>query len=566
LASPVVTSAHLKVDLVKGRRYARIVRSIREGARVRNVTLVQLGAISPEQEQLLRDALARRPIVGTSLTGLLERLPIRKLRTLQYGREALGHALWRQLGLHTIVLECLNGLPRKARTAQLLETMVLNRLSDPTSKLGILDWLDTSSTPMLLGYAGRALHDNLLYRAMDALWARRDTLERKLFERVVQPRSSSPRVLCHDLTSSYYEGEGGPLAQFGYSRDHRGDRPQITWGMVVTPEGLPITIQVYPGNTTDNTTVGKMRERLTQVFGLKDGIYVGDRGMKTTEVLDDLHAHGFHYVLAEVNRSVEEVILHAQKLPPVAVGHQNVAREVIDREGGRFIVLLNEERRRTELEVLEHRIAQGRAILEQLRRSWAKRPRHHHALLRQAQAALAAKGLSDLFEIDWDEATVQGLTAKLKEGRLRQRRLAGWWVLTTDTELPAEEVVKLYTGLAVIEQGWRELKSVLEVRPLRHRLDRRVGAHLQLCVLAYLLEKYLELAVRRGKVEAEKGEPLTGARAIERFARLTADEQEVGEGGPRRWIFTDLDPLHGKILEALGVDPGRFQRGWARLS
>jgi transposase len=84
---------------------------------------------------------------------------------------------------------------------------------------------------------------------MDGLWSRKDPLEQKLFERVIKPSTHSPMVLCHDLTSSYYEGEGGPLAQFGYSRDHRADRPQITWGMVVTPEGLPITLQTQVRQT-----------------------------------------------------------------------------------------------------------------------------------------------------------------------------------------------------------------------------------------------------------------------------------------------------------------------------
>ncbi len=224
-------------------------------------------------------------------------------------------------------------------------------------------------------------------------------------------------VLCHDLTSSYYEGEGGSLAQFGYSRDDRADRPQITWGMVVTPEGLPITMQVYAGNTTDNTTGVRTRERLTEVFGLKEGIYVGDRGMKSREVLEDLHAHGFHYILAETNRNVEEILDLAKKVKPVAVDHQNIAREVLDREGRRFIVLLNEERRKTELEVLERRIAQGNSIVAEARRGWARRPsRHHHILLKQAQASLAAKGLSGLFERS------TGTRTRSRDSWLRSRR------------------------------------------------------------------------------------------------------------------------------------------------
>ncbi len=160
---------------------------------------------------------------------------------------------------------------------------------------------------------------------------------------------------------------------------------------------------------------------------------------------------------------MEEVLLQEQKLPPVAVGNPNGAREVIEEEGRRFLVLVQWGRWRIEPEVLERRIAQGRSIAEPLRRSWVERPRHHPTLLGQAPAGLSAKGLSDRFEIDWDEAAVQVRKAKPKESRHRHRWLAGWWVLTTDTELPAEGVVELSTGLAVIEPCWRELKSVLEV-------------------------------------------------------------------------------------------------------
>jgi transposase len=329
--------------------------------------------------------------------------------------------------------------------------------------------------------------------------------------------------------------------------------------MVVTPEGLPITLQVYPGNTTDNTTVGAMRERLTETFGIREGIYVGDRGMKTTEVLEDLHRHGFHYVLAEVNRNVEEILRAAPKKRAVPVGESNVAREVVGEDGRRYIVLLNAERRKQELEVLELRVAQGRAILEQLRRNLTRGPaRHHHVILRQAHAALAAKGLGDLFELDWNEDTFQGLTAKLKERVARRRREAGWWVLATDTELSVAEVARLYLGLAIIEQGWREIKSVLEVRPLRHRLDRRVEAHLLICVLGYLLQQMLEVRLK-GKV------PMTGPRAIEAFQSLVLNEIEIGGTGVRRQIVTELGREHRAILRGAELEEQQFQKGWGRL-
>ena len=550
---------YLKLTRAGGHTYARLARSFRDGPRIRTQILCSFGAVSPAQVQRLKAWVDSDPLLPLAPERLLSDLSqLRIRRSWSYGQVALSHFLWRQLGVHQAVLEALDGTPRKGRIAQLVETMVLNRLDDPTSKYGLLEWLKGSATPFLVGLRTETLHDNLFYRAMDQLWSHRDALEKRIYERVVRPTTRAPSILCHDLTSSYYEGEGGPMAQFGYSRDHRGDRPQITWGMVVTPEGLPITMQVYPGNTTDNTTVVQMRERLTEVFGLKEGIYVGDRGMKTREVLEDLHAHGFHYILAETNRFVEEIILHAKKLPPVAVGHQNVAREVLDREGRRFIVLLNEERRRTELEVLERRIAEGNAIVEQVRKGWRRNPdRHHHALIKQAQATLAAKGLSDLFDLDWDGDSFQGLIAPHKDRVARARRLAGWWVLTTDTDLPADEVVKLYTGLAVIEAGWRELKSVLEVRPLRHRLDRRVEAHLLICVLAYLVERSLALRVK--KLE------LTGNRAIEAFRTIMLNEAELEGTGVRRLLVTELGDFQRTILKAAGVGEERMQEGWRKL-
>lgn len=552
---------YLKLAHVKGHDYAQLARSVREGATVHTQVIQRFGRVTPEQVESLRAWIATNPLSFRPGIASLTSLPqVRVLRSWQYGRVALGHRLWRALGIHHAVLEALAGVPAKARVARLVELMVLNRLDDPTSKFGLLDWMADSAAPFLVGLPISGVHENLFYRAMDRLWSRRDSLEKRLYERVVRPATRPPTILYHDLTSSYYEGTGGSLARFGYSRDHRSDRPQIAWGMVVTPEGLPITMQVYPGNTTDSTTVVAMRERLTETFGIREGIYVGDRGMKTTEVLEDLHRHGFHYVLAEVNRNVEEILREAPKHRAVPVGEQNVAREVIGEDGRRFVVLLNAQRRKQELEVLEHRVAQGRAILEHLRRALDKGPvRHHHTILRQAHAALEAKGLGDLFDLDWEEDTLQGLTAKLKERVARRRREAGWWVLTTDTDLPIDEVAHLYLGLAIIEQGWREIKSVLEVRPLHHRLDRRVEAHLLICMLAYLLEQTLELRLMNS------GIPMTGPRAVESFQRIVLNEVEIEGTGVKRQVVTELDKDHRAVLRGAGLDDLQFQRGWERL-
>ena len=556
----------LKIDRVKGRLYARLVRSVREGKHVRPVTLVQIGRVTEEQIRHIRAWLATDPTLPPDPKTLFSDLAQVRIRnSWQYGREALAHFAWRKLGLHTVVIEALGDVPGKGKLAKWVETMVINRLAEPTCKYGLLDWLKLSATPYLLEFGNASLHENLFYRAMDRLLRRQDTLERLVYEQVVSPLTSEPAILYHDLTSTYCEGEVNDFVRFGYNRDQVKGCPQVNWGMVVTPEGFPITLQVYPGNTTDVTTVVGMRERLERVFRVHRGIYVGDRGMISEDVAKDLTDHGFQWILAEKNDEIEEILDAGSQAPVIAVSDRNEVREHVDPEGRRHILLLNEDRRKEILEVLKTRQAQGKAIIERVRRGWAKRPdRAPHAVLRQAMRDLGEKGLTDLFEVDVDDTTVQGVLTRTKDKVRRLEKWAGWWVLTTNTELAAEEVAARYQGLEVIERGWRELKSVLKVRPFRHRLERRIRGHLLICELAYLVDRYIDWKVTKAKVQ-ESGVAVSGPRAVEMLGSITVNEAELATTGLRRLIVTELRPGQREVLEAVGVDSRAFHAGWGRL-
>lgn len=548
-----------------GRVYARLARSQRVDGRVRTQVLVNLGRVTPAQIEALQRWVSSNPLLPSAHAQALPDLrTVHIRRSWSYGREALAHFLWWKLGLHRLVLESLNGVPGKARVERAIETMVVNRLCDPTSKYGLQEWLDGSSTRFLLGYGNAPTYDNLFYRAMDRLYLRRDLLEPKVYRGVVRPLTDSRTILYRDLTSTYCEREPGGLVQFGYSRDGVPGCPQVNWGMVVTPEGLPITSQVYAGNTKDEATVTGMRERLQEVFGLSGGLYVGDRGMRTADIVADLVRHGFHYILAEKNSSnaAQEALALGRKVAGVAIGSANTAREVVTKDGARHIVLLNAYRRRELLDVLERRQAQGRAILARWRNRVGKV--HHHEILKGAQAELRSAGLGDLFDLGFDEDTLQGLTSEWKLRVERTKQWAGWWVLSTDTTLPITEVVDLYQGLAVIEQGWKEIKGVLEVRPLHHRLERRIAAHLMLCELAYLLERVTERKVREAGVSGRSG-PLTGWAAVEEFRTMTANQLEVGTTGVQFYRITEPSARQTEILGAVGLEESAFRKGWTGL-
>lgn len=549
----------------RGGVYARLAQSYWDHGHVKTRVLINFGKVDEDQIRALRIWIAANPALrGNQAIILSSTEAIHCRKSWSYGREALAHFLWWRLGLHQIVIEALNGVPGKSQVERWVEAMVVNRLCDPASKRGILEWLTHSSTPFLLGFGDVPRYDNALYRAMDLLRAHQDSLEAKIYERVVRSLTTNQGVLYHDLTSTYCEGLDDEFITFDYPRDRVEGSPQVNWGMVITPEGLPITVQVYPGNTKDETTVPGVRERLEKVFGLHGGIYIGDRGMRTKDNLEDLVKQGFHYVLAEKNSTkvAQEALTLARKVKPAKVSDSNVAREVITSDGARHVVLLNEKRKREELEILEHRQEEGKAILERWRRRVGRM--HHHEILKGAQSDLRKAGLQDLFELGYDEDTFQGLTSEWKGRVERTKEWAGWWVLATDTDMPIEEVTRLYQGLAIIERGWREIKSVLEVRPMHHRLRRRIESHMVICSLAFLLERYVELKVREAKLEQD-GRPLTGPAAVKLFESLVVNRQEIADTGVRFNQFTELDARQTVIVKAAGLKPEQFAKEWTWL-
>lgn len=333
--------------------------------------------------------------------------------------------------------------------------------------------------------------------------------------------------------------------------------------MVATEDGWPVTLAVFPGETKDDRTPKAMRDRLTRVLGIEGGVYIGDRGMKNDkEATPDLEKHRFRWILAVRNDEHEEVLIAAQKAPIVTVSLKNEVREVL-LERGRFVVLLNEERRKEMLGTLERRLAEGRAIIEEQRRRVGKAD--HHAILKACQEALTKAHLTNLFDIDWDDTTVATLLARMKQTVAFRKKWAGWWVLRTNTELPAEEVARQYLQLARTEELHGVVKGPLSVRPLHHRLEERVGAHLLICHLAALLVKYVERRVKEAGLKDEEGEPLTGVSAFQAFRKVKASEAEFPGTGQTRIVVTKLKPLQEAILKAVGLETRRFVGGWSRL-
>jgi transposase len=532
--------------------YVDIVESFRHQGKVRRKVLGTLGR---------RDQLPAHKI-----DGLIEHLrklaspegrrgvrlgEMRILATRECGVPLVCRQLWEELGLH----ELLGRLGQEVEEAAF--RMVVNRLSDPQSKLALVDrhgerpgraWQSRVHWP-----SGKPdLTYNQYLRAMDRLHPHRQELEDQLFTRVTNLLSLPLRLVFYDLTSTYFEGEGVcELAEYGYSRDHRGDRAQVVVGLAVTQEGLPITHRVFPGSTVDVTTLEPMAEELRRRFGLQEAVLVADRGMFSADNVAALGLSGQRYILALRSRQQAEgeLALDLARLAglprPRDVKTEWQWREVEAVAGFRHVVVYSAFKASHDFEVRDRRL---RRALDELRRLQAQASREKlsaRRIIERVTKILSEHKCARYFHYDAGPGL---LSFRLDRDQYRQqRRHDGVFVLETNhPDLSTGEVVQSYRQLMEVERAFRALKSLVKVRPVYHYRDRRVETHIFICFLAYLLAKTLELKLKAAGLE------LSIARALDQLGRLTATEYTWEEQAVVVQASQPDAPV-ADILAALGI-------------
>ncbi len=550
----------LKPNRSSGRVTWYLAHGRRVGGTVRTELLRSLGPLTPIQVEQYRRFLAlldQGPdAVATATAEFQKAKPFEQRR---HGVAATVRALFEQLGLRRILLDSFAGIENKLFRAKLVETMVANRLDDPRSKLSIVeDWYGQTSLPFLLNLPADKFDEDDLYETLDLLGERQDKIERRLWEAWTKKRGSGAPVVMKDLTSTYTEGEGADrsLWAHGYSRDRRPDRRQVNWSLVVTPEGLPITLEVYRGNTKDETTVAGPIERLQRVFGVKEAVFVGDRGMLTAKNLERLHAARYHYVVAETLSHEKEVLTEAQgrgRKTRAKKGHLGESWcEVVGKDGRRHIAIFSMTKEKEEMATLADHLQKGRELeawaqagVERGDRWWEGT---HHELVRSLTKRLMAEGAEELFKVVWDPSRKGSVFLEVNEERRRwEEAKAGWWMLTTDTDLSGDAVIDLYQGLAVVEHAFRELKSPLKARPVYHWKEERVKAHLFVCVLSYWLTRWIELEGR------SKGWKVTAEYALDRLRQIHLDQLGIPGVAARWWAVKELAGVEQSIVASLGI-------------
>jgi hypothetical protein len=527
----------------RGSRPTVLIREAwREGKRIRRRTVGNITSLPPEQIEQIS-----RTLKGECLVSSEDVFEI--VRSRPHGHVAAVVGTMRRLGIPELLST------RKHRKRQLALAMIAARIVDPCSKLATAQKLGTdtlsSSLGQVLGVEGADADD--LYEALDWLYRGQARIERKLAERHLE---EGQRVLW-DVTKVPFESHTSGLAAFGRPTSKAKSQLQVLFGLLGTPEGIPVAVEVFSGNTTDPETVGPALDRVQERFGLERVVMVGDRGMITdARIEQELRPRGVDWITALRAPTIRKLMKEGGPLQLSLFDEQDLAEiRSPDFPGERLVAcrnpLLAEDRARTREELLEATEKKLRKLQQRVQRE--RRPlRGEKEIGVEVGKVLGASKVAKHFRY---EITHDAFTFERNEGSIEaERALDGIYVIRTNVseeELGAEEVVRAYKNLSELEQAFRIMKRfALEVGPIRHRLDNRVRAHVFLCMLARYVRWHMERALAPLLLtdhDPEGGEarrtsivaPARRSHAGERKAR----RQRTDDGKPARSLKTLLEDL-----------------------
>ncbi len=461
--------------------------SYREGGKVKTRTIANISKWKPARIEALRQLLKGHIPMGDA-----EQMEITRSRP--HGHVAAVLGTLRKLRLERILHS------RPSRQRDLAVAMIVGRIVEPASKLATARALSKQTLTSSLGECVglEDVNENDLYEALDWLRSRQPSIEKSLAKRHLQQGS----LVLYDVTSTWLEGRSCPLGKLGYSRDRKKDKLQVVFGLLCEREGRPIGVEVFEGNTGDPRTLASQIRKVREGFQLERVVFVGDRGMITeARIREELRGvEGLEWISSlrspQIKRLVNDGMLQPSLFDEVdlaEIHHPHFP-------GERLIAcrnpLLAAQRARKRQEML----AATESKLEKIRKATKRenRPLRGKATIGMRVGRVFARSKmgkhfrcnfnDDSFEFERDNENIE-----------REKALDGIYIVRTslgEDDLSAEEAVKTYKGLAVVERAFRSYKTVdLEVRPIFHYNSERVRAHIFLCMLAYYVEWHMRKAL-----------------------------------------------------------------------
>jgi len=551
--------------------YLRLVESYWDKGKRKQRVIAHLGNIAvlrKDIKQIVKGLLQKvgeKPLVFAD--------DLRNEADKEYGVRYVASFMWQQLGLEGLIQKILQRKKVELDYGNWIKMMVVNKLSDPRSKLGIFEWLSRVWWP------GHGFEEKVLegkrkieveekerlakrevmkfYRALDHLLGMKKKIENHLYGRFRDLFHLAVDLVFYDLTSSYFEGEGPEgLACLGYSRDHEPGKSQVVIGLIMC-NGLPIGHEVFEGNRVDKKTVKEILAKLKNQFKIKRCIFVGDRGLVSKENLEILEKdEEFESILAlrkRRNNEVKEIMLGEEPLIYCRIEDDLEYREVLGQDGLRYMVCRNPEIAKEQREERQCDMAEIEKELEELKEKVESQKKPTlKKIIKSMEEILSHRHGHRLYRYELDEKNRNFQYFKKDEEIKLENELDGVYILRTyEQDLTPEEIIESYRDLQEVERAFRSLKTPLELRPFFHHKEERVRAHVFICVLAYTILKVVEKMLQDADIK------FTGKKTFSLFKQMGVAVMKVGDESYA--YVSEPTYMQQKILKALKIQsPSRI--------
>lgn len=429
---------------------------------------------------------------------ILSSLSLRNAR--RFGDCWLGCRLWEELGLGDFWRRMLCGYRGAIRWEKVIELLAVNRLIAPRSELFIHEkWYPQTAMGFLLGVDARVADEDRLYRALDRMLPFKEELQKHLTERWQNLFGIKIEVLLYDLTSTYFEGQAAaiPKAQRGYSRDHRGDCKQVLLALIVTPGGFPLSYEIFPGNRNDVTTLEHALSSIEEKYGSAERVWVFDRGIVSETNLKVLSERGAKYLVGTPRSALktrEAKLLHGEW----NTISEEVTVQLLPEDGETYVLARSTARAQKESAM---RIRELKGLMRGLIK--LRKALRTGTITDEKMLAHRLGRLHERYPRVWRHVEISSNVLSLawrwdREALRRATLRDGAYLLRTNlTDTDPQKLWQQYIQLTEVEAAFRALKSELAIRPIWHRVERRVEAHIMVAFLGYCLWVSLKQKLRR---------------------------------------------------------------------
>ncbi len=553
---------YLRYHKIKGKEYYNVVEGFRDGKKIYQRTVLYLGRLDnliPAQkreiekkikdvcdESILQDF--RREIYARGYSeGMVSLEEFMVHNALDHGDVFVQYNIAERFKM----IETINTYTTKG--GGILDVgkgsviMAINRNCDPCSRRKLPRWYETTTLEQLTGIKSRDFVDRTLLRIFKYLQEEAIIpIQKELYQKVKEILGYETIKIFYDLTSSYFEGNSlCTLLEFGYSREHRKDKKQVVIGLAVDQEGIPITHYIFPGNTADIETLDIATARLKDVFDIDKEILVVDRGLISKKKREMLDEKKYHYIIAHRIYSTERKIIASitERMWREYEGGK-VADVLLEENGGvkKYIIGYNEELAKADLEYRKNKIAKAERCLKRIQKTIQNgKLKDKHKIAERVGAVLKRYEVKKYFKLKYEKDFSYSKRDKVVE---EKEMCDGMYVLsTTNIDLSAEDVIKIYKERDLVEKAIKVIKSFIELRPFYGHTEETIRGHVFICYLAYLIRSIMNHYLKDVKLEISVEE------ALEQLNRIKV--VSVSFSKDRAEVVRKVSLVSGKQIQIL---------------